>query len=355
MTPSPPFTVLSTKTVLVRRKRRRAKEQLQVPFRAPIMLDCPARDEFPLAVRVHDATRSSTEQIIEYRNFGGRIFTPVLIRFANGRYRNFPARLVGPALEGSTELIDSGTWNNPFLQKMDRNDSSQEPLRADIVDVVFDGEEERIGELNRIASRYLIYSGLLWVETEEPVYLTSDVSSSWGDRTIALDWHPERARSSERCAPLCFRLDRLEFAKEFLRLVAHREGIVSNTCLRHFDASLLVRDDRLQAARALANATVTQVRIRWLKLLDPAGAAVLIRLKELGDSPMATADAIGRLAGRMLKTLHGLDLNEHGHQALAATMTMLRPALLRWTEIEGGQVDGEELSENDLGLLAELG
>lgn len=354
MISSPPFTVLSMKTVVVRRKRRRTKEELKVPFRTPVMLDCPARDEFPLAVSVHDATRSATEQVIEYRNYRGRIFTPELIRFANGRYRNFPARLVAPAFEGATALIDSGTWNNPFLTKLDRTDSSQE-ASTDIIEVVEDRQDERTRELNRTACRYLIYSGLLWVETEEPVYMTSDVSSTWGARTIALDWHPERARSSERCAPLCFRLDRLEFAKEFLRIATNREGVVDNKALKHLDPSLLVRDDRFQAAQALANAVAAQVRIRWLKLLDPAGAAVLIRLEDIVDSPIATADAIGRAAGRMLRTLHGLELNEHGRQAMAATMSLLRPALLRWTEIEGGQVDGDELSEDDLGLLAELG
>ncbi|MGY3582242.1 hypothetical protein ACVIGB_000833 [Bradyrhizobium sp. USDA 4341] len=354
MTLSSPFTVLSSKTFLVRRKGRRTKEEIEVLYRSPVVLECPTEADFPLAVRIRDLTRSRAEQLIDYRNFRGRIFAPDIMHFANGRKGNFPASLIGHAFEGGQDLVGSGAWLNPFLDPGQLNDDDPRDgsLPIQVAEVLHDGEIDRNRELARLASRYLVFAGMLWKETDEPVFYMSPAIGSWspGAMTVVAWSEP-----SIKDAPFMFRLDRGEVAARFATALGQRNAYAPHEIIQHLDSRLLARDDRLQAALAIGRAVTNETRIRWVKLLDPAGARTLARLMDLTENSTASADAIGSAAGRLLKTLQALDLNVHGRKAMEDAMKHLHPACLRWTDFEGGSLDGDELSEDQLALLADLG
>lgn len=349
-----PLTVLSRKTLIVRRRKRRTNEELRPLFRTPVILECPAESDFPLAVQVFDGGRPRGQQLVDFRHFRGRNFTPVLVRRDNGAVCNFPARLVASAFERGAFVEGLGHWQSPFLSESlaEPHAALDEPLPNDVAEVVHDSEQQRVSEINHIAARLLVFGGTLWEHAPEPVFRVAEPVGIWTDGKI--DVTRQLARLPLSAGTFLFRLDRLEAAKSFAFACSKKPPKIGEEELKYVDARLLVRDDRICTASGLADRVSTQVRFRWLKLLDPTEVRPLVKLIELSVQATESVQVIESAIGQLLRTLNGLDLNEHGSQALEHTLQQLRPAILRYTDYEGGNLDGDPLTESDLSLLGEL-
>lgn len=333
---SSPFTVTTTRTILVRRKKRRAHEGLRVRHQVPVVLEQLEQPEFPLAVRLAGARQ------VEYRSHKGRIFTVDRV-LGMPSHPAFPVQFIANAFAGR---MPTASWHNPFLLggPAETLDSLPEgnSMPADVAEVLDDPRRRRDDEIARIATRYVIFDGHLWVEAREPAYAVVKGGRETGAVVVL-----EQTTGAPVDGHMCFRLNRLAEAQRFAGQLLGSGEVHLKQSIAHLDPALLIRDDRLETARSLRHVTLRALE-GWLGLLDPGAITDWVDLR---DCQTEDPDELGRLVGRLLRDLERLPLNQHGRQAAQRKSAALAPALLRWTEFEGGSLDAGELSQSDMDLL----
>jgi hypothetical protein len=338
MKPASLFTVQAAKLLRVRRRRHRTQETLWVRHRVPVAIGQPSDSDFPLAVRMVSPRRA------EYRSYQGRIFAPDRVLGMRSA-PEFPIEFITNAFEGR---LPASSWHNPFLAQADAKDLAAIPeegeVAADIAEIIHDGSQECFTEVARIATRYLIFNGYLWKETREPTYAVHSNNPRRVSLTDSTDRYPEHRR---------FRIDRLADAERFARRLPDTQAVAIEDADLNFEPSLLVRDDRMEVVRDLAK-MVLRAAENWLSLFDAAGTSEFIKLRRQVGSTLEAA-AIGITANRLLDVIERLPLNAHGREVATTQLEALTPALIRWSEFEGGSLTAPELSAADGELLAAIG
>ncbi|MGY3582240.1 hypothetical protein ACVIGB_000835 [Bradyrhizobium sp. USDA 4341] len=332
------FTVQTAKLLQVRRRHHRTQESLWVRHRVPVTLDQPSEADFPIAVRTVTPRRA------DYRSYRGRIFAPDRVLGMRST-PEFPVEFIVSAFEGR---LPDASWHNPFLSHTGEKDFSNIPeeaaLGAEIAHIVHDGSLECDTKVARIATGYLIFDGHLWKETQEPSYAVG----SNNPRRIKLVY------SADECPPhRCFRLDRLADAERFAWRLPDAKTVEISDADVDFDPRLLLRDDHMEVARELGKKVLLATE-KWLDLLDAAGTSDFIDLRRQVRTGV-DAQAIGIASGRMLDVIDRLPLNAHGKEVATRQLAVLTPAMIRWSEFEGGSLTTPELSESDRELLGALG
>lgn len=341
-----PYTVLTVRKLTVRRKRRRAPDELLIRHRVPVMLETVQEQDFPLAIRVIGDRR------VEYRSHRHRIFAPERLRGMRS-YPLFPVEFIASAFDGR---LPPEHWHNPFLGGINRETLVEIPdgseLPVDVREVIKDPRDASERNVARLADRYVIFDGHLWKESPEPAYAV--VKSASGGRTVIVDFSVEDAAGKTMMDEhMRFRLDRLADADRFAARLLGADAVEIKNNVAHLDAALLVRNDRVKTAQSLGAAALRSLE-PWLTLLETAETCDWADLRDLIQRKSEDADAIGILSGRLLEALRRLPLNEHGRQVAERRAASLSPALIRWTEFEGGLL-APPLDQDDLDKLGDIG